>query len=92
MADAEDEEAGARPAPPATPTAHFEFVDALPGGRLVFPVETDGEIVWLVLRGHATEQLLAEINEYLTLITSNRLWSQNWGGSKKSPPQYRQAS
>lgn len=90
MADAEDaEEAGARP---ATPTARFMLVDSLPGGRYVFPVETDGEIVWLVLRGQMTEQLLGEINEYLALITGNALWSQNWGAPTGSPPQYRQAS
>jgi hypothetical protein len=85
MADAgEPEETRARP---ATPTARMEFVDSLPGGRFVLPVETDGEIVWLVLRGQMTEQLFGEINEYLALITGNGLWSQNWGASTESPPQ-----
>lgn len=90
MADAEDaEEAEARP---ATPTARFEFVDSLPGGRYVFPVETDGEIVWLVLRGQMTEQLLGELNTYFALITRAQLWTQNWDGLAGKPPQYRQAS
>lgn len=82
MAQDEDESAEAR----ATPTARMEFVDSLPGGRRVYPVETDGQIVWLVLRGEMNEALMAEINEYFALITNSGLWSQNWGG-RSGPPQ-----
>ncbi|MGW1437264.1 hypothetical protein ACWD7M_18675 [Streptomyces griseus] len=57
---------------------HIEIVDYLPGGRAVYPVEIEGELVWLVLRGEMTERLQGEMNEYLDYITEHRLWSQNW--------------
>lgn len=76
----------------ATATARFELVDYLPGGRLVFPVERDGEIVWLVLRSEMSEALCANINEYLDYLTRNRSWEQNWGGAAGEPPQLRNAS
>lgn len=84
MAEDEGERAEARATP--TPTARMEFVDSLPGGRRVYPVETDGEIVWLVLRGEMNEALMNEFNEYFALITNSGLWSQNWGGPG-GPPQ-----
>lgn len=74
-------------------TAHIELVDDLPGGRTVYPVEIEGELVWLVLRGEMSEQLHREMNEYLTFITGQRLWLQNWAdASTPGPTQLRRVS
>ncbi|MFJ3085033.1 hypothetical protein [Streptomyces sp. NPDC086838] len=61
-----------------TATAHIEVVDYLPGDRTVYPVEIEGELVWLVLRGEMTDRLRDEFNEYLEFITASRMWLQNW--------------
>ncbi|MEU0002563.1 hypothetical protein ABZ069_37280 [Streptomyces microflavus] len=72
-------------------TAHIELVDYLPAGRAVYPVEIEGELVWLVLRSEMTEKLHGEMNEYLSYITEHRLWSQNWT-EPKSRAQLRRVS
>ncbi|WP_433406906.1 hypothetical protein [Streptomyces sp. CA-146814] len=74
-------------------TARIELVDYLPGGRTVYPVEIEGELVWLVLRSEMTEKLHREMNEYLGYITENRLWMQNWAEPQsKSRAQLRRVS
>lgn len=76
----------------AAATARFEVVDRLPGGRLVYPVEKEGEIVWLVVRNEMSDALCEGINEYLENITRTRRWTQNWAGPAEEPPQLRDAS
>lgn len=74
MADAEEaDEAEARPG------ARFVIRDHLPGDRVVYPVVVDGEMVWLVLRGHMTQQLCDGINEYLRHIVDSGMWDQQHG-------------
>ncbi|MFC8859288.1 hypothetical protein [[Kitasatospora] papulosa] len=62
----------------ARATARIELVDYLPGGRAIYPVEIQGELVWLILRGEMSDRLHAEMNEYLDFITGRGLWLQNW--------------
>lgn len=85
MADAEgedkQEEAGGE-----RPAARFEIRDELPGGRLVYPLIVDGEMVWLVLKGHMTEELCASVNEYLRHIVDSGMWDQQDGGFTNDPP------
>ncbi|MFH9692678.1 hypothetical protein [Streptomyces globisporus] len=74
-----------------TATARIELVDYLPGERTVYPVEIEGELVWLVLRGEMTDTLCGEMNEYLDFITGRRLWTQNWA-EPRSRAQLRRVS
>ncbi|MFI8853622.1 hypothetical protein ACIGW3_26000 [Streptomyces sp. NPDC053499] len=40
-----------------------------------------------------TPELLADINNHLGHITTHGLWTQQWGGDQRKPPQqHRQAS
>lgn len=73
-------------------TVHIELVDYLPGGRVVYPVEIQGELVWLVLRTEMTDRLRAEMNEYLEFITGQRMWLQNWAEPAPSPVRLRSVS
>lgn len=91
MADVVDE-TGAETADAPSATARVEIVDDLPGERTVFPVEVEGELIWLVRRGQMSEELCDELNGYLTGITDRGLWVQRWGGPAGDPPQLRQAS
>ncbi|MFD0419670.1 hypothetical protein [Streptomyces sp. NPDC127108] len=65
---------------PGEPRAEFdmEFVDWLPGGRAVVPVESQGRFTWLVVRGHMTEQARREFVRELQHIVGRGLWRQNW--------------
>ncbi|QDQ09354.1 hypothetical protein [Streptomyces spectabilis] len=62
------------------PLAEFdmEFVDQLPGGRVVIPVESRGRFTWLVARGHVSEQARREFVQELQHIVGRGLWRQNW--------------
>lgn len=73
-------------------TVRYEFVPSLPGGRAVFPVERDGELVFLVSLGEMTAKCRSELNEYAHHLTQTRQWNQNWGGSTGEPPHLRQVS
>lgn len=73
-------------------TAHIELVDHLPGGRTVYPVEIEGELVWLVLRGEMSDKACSEMNEYLAFITGQGLWLQNWDTPAPGPTQLRRVS
>lgn len=56
----------------------IQFVDSLPGGRAVMPVERDGKFAWLAVRGHISRQAAREMVADLTYIISSGLWLQNW--------------
>ncbi|MGC4918702.1 hypothetical protein [Streptomyces albogriseolus] len=58
----------------------IQFVPGLPGGRAVFPAEKEGRFVWLVSEGAMTPECLAEMRDYLSHISSNGTWVQNWQG------------
>ena len=73
-------------------TARIELVDYLPGGRTVYPVEIEGELVWLILRSEMSERLCEEMNEYLLHITSRREWLQNWADPTQGPARLRRVS
>lgn len=60
----------------------MEFVDALPGGRAVMPVERKGKFVWLAVKGHVSPQACREMVGDLNHIVRSGLWRQNW-----QPPQ-----
>ncbi|EPH43052.1 hypothetical protein STRAU_3880 [Streptomyces aurantiacus JA 4570] len=62
------------------PRAEFdmEFVDWLPGGRAVIPVESQGRFTWLVVRGHVSEQARQEFVRELQHIVGRGLWRQDW--------------
>lgn len=62
----------------------MEFVEALPGGRAVMPVERRGKFVWLVVHGHVSAQASTEMVADLNHIVRSGLWQQNW-----QPPQAR---
>jgi hypothetical protein len=70
----------------------IELVDYLPGGRACYPVEIEGELVWLILATDMTEKLRAEMIEYLTFLGGQQFWTQHWGGPAGEPPQIRRAS
>ncbi|MEI5102590.1 hypothetical protein RB200_33880 [Streptomyces sp. PmtG] len=65
---------------PGEPLAMFdmEFVDSLPGGRAVIPVESQGRFTWLVVRGHVSEQARQEFVREIQHIVGRGLWRQNW--------------
>lgn len=50
------------------------------------PLEGPGCFTWRIGKGHATQQLCDEMNEYLARIAGDGLWVQNWG-SADAPPQ-----
>ncbi|MFD9905403.1 hypothetical protein [Streptomyces sp. NPDC059063] len=56
----------------------MEFVDWLPGGRAVVPVESQGRFTWLVVRGHVSEQARREFVREIQHIVGRGLWRQNW--------------
>lgn len=56
----------------------MEFVDALPGGRAVMPIEEEGRFVWLVAPGHVSPQARTEMLKDLNHIIRSGLWVQNW--------------
>ncbi|MCX5201095.1 hypothetical protein OG897_06410 [Streptomyces sp. NBC_00237] len=70
----------------------IELVDYLPGGRACYPVEIEGELVWLILATEMTERLRAEMVEYLKFLADQQFWTQNWDGPAGEPPQIRHAS
>ncbi|MFE9684115.1 hypothetical protein [Streptomyces sp. NPDC006285] len=56
----------------------MEFVDSLPGGRVVLPlVEADGSLELLVTRGHVSTQARDEMVAGLQHIVRHGLWGQN---------------
>ncbi|MFF7259527.1 hypothetical protein ACFZCL_04425 [Streptomyces sp. NPDC008159] len=56
----------------------IEFVDALPDGRAVMAVESEGRFVWLAVRGHVSPQAREEMLSDLRYIVRAGLWQQNW--------------
>ncbi len=56
----------------------IQFVDSLPGGRAVMPLERKGKFVWLAVRGHVSPQARDEMTADLTHILRSGLWQQNW--------------
>ena len=60
----------------------MEFVDSLPGGKVVIPVERKGKFVWLTVKGHVSPQARQEMIASLNHIVRSGLWTQNW-----QPPQ-----
>lgn len=68
--------------PSPSPSFDMEYVDSLPGNRVVMPVESEGSFVWLVVRGHISPEARAQMVSDLQLIVSSGLWEQNW-----QPPQ-----
>ncbi|MET9729750.1 hypothetical protein ABZZ79_03485 [Streptomyces sp. NPDC006458] len=60
----------------------MEYVDHLPGGRVVMPIEREGHFAWLIVRGHISPQARAEMLGDLRHIVRSGLWEQNW-----QPPQ-----
>jgi len=75
-ADSDDDQA------PQRPDVAMEYVDRLPGGRVVMPVEREGAFTWLVVRGHISPQARSEMLTDLRHIVGSGLWTQNW-----EPPQ-----
>lgn len=64
-------------------TARFEFGDDLPDGICVVLIERRGELVWLVRKGHMSEQLQEELNDVLAHIAGNGLWVQRWNSCQQ---------
>ncbi|WP_327403879.1 hypothetical protein OG194_29860 [Streptomyces sp. NBC_01288] len=75
-----------RPEAVSPPTPHMQidihYVDSLPVGRAVMPVETEGHFAWLVVHGHISHQAGQEMVAELNHIVRSGLWCQNW-----RPPQ-----
>ncbi|MGW6210998.1 hypothetical protein [Streptomyces sp. NPDC055109] len=73
---------GDRPDPMTPPSAPMEveihFVDSLPGGRVIMPVEREGKFAWLAVRGHISRQAAREMVADLNYIIKLRLWRQDW--------------
>lgn len=67
---------------PQCPDVAMEYVDRLPGGRAVMPMEREGSFTWLVVRGHISPQARTEMLGDLRHIVRSGLWVQNW-----QPPQ-----
>lgn len=70
----------AEPVQPPAPQFEIEmhFVDSLPGGRAVMPVEEQGRFGWLVVQGHVTPQARSEMLSDLRHIVQSGLWRQDW--------------
>jgi hypothetical protein len=81
MGDMEEQES-------ATARAWFEIVPAasLPDGRVAFPLERDGEMMWAAAEGHVSPQLIEVINRTLDYLLGCGLWRQEWGGRPTSRP------
>ena len=81
-----DEDAPAEDSTPADAqilSVDMEYVDSLPGGKVVMGLEVkDGRYTWLVVRGEVTPQARAELLACLNHIVQSGLWGQNW-----QPPQ-----
>lgn len=60
----------------------MEFVRALPGGKVMMPIERDGRLIWLVVKGHVTPQARTEFLADVNHMVRSGLWRQNW-----QPPQ-----
>ncbi|MEV8396343.1 hypothetical protein [Streptomyces niveus] len=73
-------------------TVRYEFVPSLPGGRAIFPIEREGELIFLVCLGEMSAKCRTELNEYAGHLTKTRQWDQNWGGSSGEPPHLRRVS
>lgn len=63
---------------PQQPDVAIEYVDSLPGGRVVLPLEDEGTFTWLVVRGHISPQARTEMLNDLRHIVRSGLWTQNW--------------
>ncbi|MFI1723872.1 hypothetical protein [Streptomyces sp. NPDC020489] len=64
------------------PGIEMEYVDHLPGGKVVMPVEREGSFTWLIVHGHLSPQARHEMLQDLRQIVGSGLWTQNW-----QPPQ-----
>lgn len=62
-----------------TAAVQFQICDSLPDGILVLPMEKDGELVWLVARGHMSPEAVEAVNRQLRHFTDHGLWQQLWG-------------
>lgn len=67
---------------PEHPQVAMEYVDSLPHGRVVMPVEREGSFTWLIVRGHISPQARTEMLANLRHIVGSGLWRQDW-----QPPQ-----
>jgi hypothetical protein len=79
-----NDEPSPEPVTPPDPQmdVHIQFVNSLPGGRAVMPVEEAGKFIWLVVHGHISPQAASEMETDLSHIIRSGLWRQNW-----QPPQ-----
>lgn len=61
------------------PSVRIAFVpkEKMPDGHIVVPLEAPGTLVWGVLEGEMSEELLAEMNRCLRHIIGSGLWLQN---------------
>lgn len=57
----------------------LEHADRMPTGVDCLPLEVEGRFVWLIRERLASDQLVAEMNDYLARITGDGLWVQQWG-------------
>ncbi|WP_326780393.1 hypothetical protein OG481_09615 [Streptomyces longwoodensis] len=60
----------------------MEFVDSIPGERVVMPLERRGKWVWLVEKGHVSPEAMQQMVQDLNHVVRSGLWRQNW-----QPPQ-----
>jgi len=60
----------------------LEFVDALPGGRSMMPIEREGKFVWLAVHGEIKPRAAQEMVDDLNYMVRTGLWQQAW-----HPPQ-----
>ncbi|MEU3507895.1 hypothetical protein ABZ733_08185 [Streptomyces longwoodensis] len=60
----------------------MEYVDSLPGDRVVMPLEKHGKFVWLVEEGHISPEAMRQMVADLNHVVRSGLWRQNW-----QPPQ-----
>ena len=79
MADEDASAEGGGPEGADSLDVDMEFVDALPGGRLVMGLEKqEKRFTWLVVRGEISPQAGAELIADLNHIVRSGLWEQNW--------------
>jgi hypothetical protein len=64
------------------PRVDMEYVDSLPGGRVILPLEADGDLMWLVVRGHVSPQARREFLRVARHMVQHGLWQPRW-----QPPQ-----
>lgn len=60
--------------------------DWLPSGHIVYGVEEQGSVIWLIDEDACTQQLANDMNDLLLRLVGDGLWVQSWFGHRPALP------